>query len=351
VEACVTHVAIIGAGPAGLAAAAGLARRGVAYTLLERGAEPFAALREIDPEMQLLSPRRLSRLRGLRLASARGYASFRELASALDRYAADHALTVRTGVQVTAVERDRDGFVIRTSASEAIAATHVINATGLAGSPRLPDDFDPARYGPRWAHSLHVRREQITAARELVVVGAGASAAHVLAQWLAAPHENGRAYIAVRSPIRVMRSSLLGIDMHYWLRPFEYLPGRRFGPKLAPRDPMWGKAIVRALARGDLEQIDLVSYGAGEVVLRDGRTLAPDLLVLATGFVHDTHHLGDLVDRDRDGWPIARRCESVRTPGLYVLGARFAHNLASPHLRGIARDAELVARRIARSAA
>jgi putative flavoprotein involved in K+ transport len=285
----------------------------------------------------------------MRFEDERGYATFRELSSALDRYAAEHELHVRTGAQVIAVERERDGFVVRTAAGDAIAASHVISATGLAGSPRLPEGFEATRYRARWMHSLDVRREHVEAARDLLVVGAGASAAHVLEQWLAVPRSEGRARIAVRSPIRAMRSSLLGIDMHYWLRPIEYLPGRRFGPKLSPRDPMWGKAIVRALARGALEQVEVERYGEREVVLRDGRTLAPDLLVLATGFTHDTRHLAELVEHDRDGWPIARRCESVRTPGLFVLGARYARNLASPYLRGIARDAEHVAERIARS--
>jgi hypothetical protein len=70
--------------------------------------------------------------------------------------------------------------------------------------------------------------------------------------------------------------------------------------------------------------------------------------VFATGFRHDTRHLGDLIERDAAEWPIVRRNESVRTPGVFVLGARYARNLASPFLRGIANDAEYVAARIAR---
>jgi NADPH-dependent 2,4-dienoyl-CoA reductase/sulfur reductase-like enzyme len=111
---------------------------------------------------------------------------------------------------------------------------------------------------------------------------------------------------------------------------------------------MWGKDILRAIRRGEIAAVKVARYQATSVVLADGTTIEPDLVVFATGFRHDTGHLGELIERDAQGWPIARRCESRCTPGVYVLGARYARNLASPYIRGIARDAELVAARIAR---
>src|SRR5207249_1815975 len=64
------HVVILGAGPAGLAAAVCLQRRGISYTVLERGVAPAAGLRRIDPEMEILSPTRLSLLPGMRRHAA-----------------------------------------------------------------------------------------------------------------------------------------------------------------------------------------------------------------------------------------------------------------------------------------
>ena len=60
------RVVIIGAGPAGLAAAVCLQHHGISYAVLERGAGPAEALRKIDPEMEILSPTRLSLLPGMR---------------------------------------------------------------------------------------------------------------------------------------------------------------------------------------------------------------------------------------------------------------------------------------------
>ena len=71
-----------------------------------------------------------------------------------------------------------------------------------------------------------------------------------------------------------------------------------------------------------------------------GRTIEPDLIVFATGFYHDTRHLGDLIERDAGDWPIARRCESRRTPGMYVLGLPFTRRRRSNLLAGVGPDAE-----------
>lgn len=343
-----THVVIIGAGPAGLAAAAGLARRKVGYSLLERGTQAAAAARTIDPDMALFSPTRLSKLRGMVLAPAGRTPTFRELVAALDRFREDHAIEVATGHAVTGVERAAGGFVVHTQAGKTFPASHVISATGIAGSPRFPDDVDrDALYIPA-LHAIAVRKSHVAASRRLLVVGAGASAAEVLGHWLAVRKPDDRAWIAARSQIRAMPSSLLGIDLHYWVRPLEYLPGRPFGPALSPKDAMWGQDILHAIRRGDIAAVKVARYQATSIALADGTTIEPDLVVFATGFHHDTRHLGDLIERDEQGWPIARRCESRRTPGVYVLGSRFARNLASPYLRGIARDAEVVAERIAR---
>jgi putative flavoprotein involved in K+ transport len=344
------HAVIIGAGPAGLAAAAGLARRGVTYTLLERGAAPVAALRAVDPDMELFSPARLSRLRGMELPHAGRYPTFRELVAALDRFVVRHEIAVQTGRTVIAVERDaggggrRGGFVVRTDAGE-LRASHVINATGIAGAPRLPDGIAGLRL--LWKHSLHVRRPDIEAARRLLVVGAGASAADVLKQWLAVRRPGDRAWIAARSSIRALPSAVLGVDFHYWLWAIEHLPGRWLAP---PRDPIWGLEVPRAIRCGAIERIQVAHYGEAAVELAGGAAIEPDLIVFATGFHHDTRHLGGLIERDAAGWPIARACESRRAAGVFVLGARYGRSIASPTLRGIARDAEAVCARIAAGA-
>lgn len=91
----------------------------------------------------------------------------------------------------------------------------------------------------------------------------------------------------------------------------------------------------------------MASYEGDSVVLTDSRRLQPDLVVFATGFRYETQQLDALLEFDPDGRPCVRNCESTRARGLYLLGYRFGRTFASPYLRGIARDAEYVANRIA----
>ncbi len=332
-----TRVAIIGAGPAGLATAACLARRGVAYTLLERGGVIASALRKVDPEMALFSPARLSRLPEMDFATPAAYPTFRELIAALEQYRDRHGIAPVT-CDVTAVERVTGGFVVRGRGGD-FEASHVVDATGILSAPRVPEVTTQLR----WMHSLDVRRAHVEGARRLLVVGAGASAAEVLEHWLAVRRPDDRAWIGVRSKIRAMPQRVLGIDLHYWLWLPEHLPGRPFGPVLAGADPMWGSSVPRAIRRGEIAQVEIARYAATSVELAGGAAIEPDLVVFATGFHHARPHLGELVEDDRHGWPIARRCQSRRTPGLFLVGARYARSLASPTLRGIARDAAYVA--------
>ena len=348
-----SHVVIIGAGPAGLASAACLARRGIAYTLLERGDAPAAGLRRVDPAMRLFSPARLSRLPGMDTAwLGATYPTFGQFVAALDRYREVLSLVVTTDTQVTAIERDADGFAVRCTTggrANTVRGTHVINATGIVSAPRLPDDLPPDMNGPvRVMHSLDVRAEHVAAARRLLVVGGGASAADVLSNWLRVRQPDDRAWISLRSPLKAVPSHLFGLDLHYvtWLP--EHLPARPLGPRLVARDTMFGLTVPRAIRAGMIQRVGGVArYAPDGVAIIGGETLQPDLLVLATGFHPVTAHLGALADVDAGGWPIAHRCRSPREPRLAFVGARFARTFASPYIRGIARDAAYVARRIA----
>ena len=88
-------------------------------------------------------------------------------------------------------------------------------------------------------------------------------------------------------------------------------------------------------------------YQNGTVEFKDGRSVQPDLIVFAIGFSYASEHLRNVVDLDGDGRPLVKKCESTRSPGVFMLGFRFGRTFASPYLRGIARDAEYVADRIA----
>jgi NAD(P)H-nitrite reductase large subunit len=113
---------------------------------------------------------------------------------------------------------------------------------------------------------------------------------------------------------------------------------------------MTSRKVKPAIKEGLVTCVGNVSvYEDDKVVFADGNRLKPDLVIFATGFRYATEHLGGLLKYDSDGLPILRNCESESTPGLFLLGYKFGKSFASPFIRGIARDAKYIAKRIAKA--
>lgn len=349
------RVVIVGGGPAGLAAGVCLARHRVDFTILERGAAPAAALARVDPEMWLLSPTRLSRLPGMESdPGASEYVSFHTFGEMLERYRRRHDIGVTTNATATRVSYLAGRFTVHYKAADGaertMAATEVIGATGTITNPTLPESFRTEACSFPWKHSLDVRAEDLARARRLVVVGGRASAAEVLDRWLEVRSPNARAWLSLRSPLRMIVNPILGLDIHYLVWLPEQLPVRLLGWRVGRLgEPMNARHVFPAIRRGLITRVPgVVEYRGDSVTLQDGQRLEPDLVVFATGFRYDTGYLRELLDYDPDGRPRTRNCESTQTAGLYLLGLRYGRTFASPYIRGIGRDAEFVARRIAR---
>jgi len=346
-------VIIIGAGPAGLAAAETLAKRNVDYVILEKGSAVASALRRVDPEMRLLSPKGLSLMPDMSPEpDTPTYLPFSVLVHELERYQQQHELKVRFDCTVLSIRKEARGFAVRYRAGDGeqheLRGSHVINATGIISQPRLPDNFhlEPCH----WRHSIDVRTEHLANSRRLLVVGGGASAAEVFENWLRVRREGDRAWLSLRSKLHAIPHWFFGIDVHYFAWLPEQIPTRLFGWRAGRlTEPMTGRAVVRAIREGLIKRMPGVrSYKDGVVEFVNGEQIEPDLIVFATGFSYAVEHLKEVVDLDPDGRPLVRNCESTRTPGVFLLGYRFGRTFASPYLRGIARDAKFVAERIAK---
>ncbi len=136
-------VVIVGAGAAGLATAASLARRGIRPVVLDRGARVGQSWAERYDRLHLHTARVQSQLPGLRIPRAAGpWVSRDDFVAYLQRYAAHHRIDVRFGVTVDAVRPVPEGHRVAGTDGGAeldVTARHVVLATGLNRVPRFPD--------------------------------------------------------------------------------------------------------------------------------------------------------------------------------------------------------------------
>ena len=103
---------VVGGGPAGLAAAAQLQRRGFQPIVLERSPGVGASWRTRYDTLRLNTVRWMSGLPGTPIPRSAGrWPSRADFVRYLERYA--ERLDVRTGIAVARVERHEDAYVLR----------------------------------------------------------------------------------------------------------------------------------------------------------------------------------------------------------------------------------------------
>jgi putative flavoprotein involved in K+ transport len=343
-------VLIVGAGPSGLATAASLQSEGIAYELVDLHGAAGGAYARAYGAMELASPARFNALPGLALAHRGEYMTVAEYASYLSGYAAHHRIGVRRE-RVRHIDRGRAEFSASFEGREAPSEYRcVVVATGMFDFPRMPEipGLDatsmPVMHVARWPGAEAFR------GRRLLIAGAATSAVEIAEECAG----NGIAVTMAARRRRVKRlpQRVLGRDIHDYLSKLEGLPrfvmrsycaGRESLPASARRfGEMRRKGLIdvrHAIARIDGQNVFFV----------DGGEAPFDALVCATGYRYPVDFLpGDVARAPLSGQPLADAGESCSWPGLYVVGMPCSRSLASPFLRGIARDAPAVARRIVR---
>ncbi len=134
---------VLGAGPAGLAAAAELKRVGIPVVVLDKADRVGSSWAGHYDRLHLHTSRGLSGLPGYRIPRRFGRWVARDgVLAYLAEYADLHGLDVRLGVTATSVERGVDEWRIAYEGAEGtgtIAADIVVVATGYNHTAKLPD--------------------------------------------------------------------------------------------------------------------------------------------------------------------------------------------------------------------
>jgi putative flavoprotein involved in K+ transport len=359
----VDDVVIVGAGPAGLAAAATLRSHGIGATIIERGrvGEPW---RTRYDRLHLHTIRSLSHLPGYRIPRDFGrWVARDQFVQYLEQYAAHHCLEPRFGVEVTRIDRDNGHWSLHTTAGT-LASRTVVVATGYTRLPQLPRW--PGTFDGSMVHSVEYHNPRPYRDQDVLVVGAGNSGTEIavdLAEGGAA-----RVRIAIRTPPNILRRDVKGVPTQLLGIAFRRLPPRVLDVLIAglrrttvpdlsayglPRRsapfsqfqrtgtvPIFDVGFIDAVRSGAIEVVPGVNAldGSG-VVLADGSRVFPDAVIAATGYRPGLEPLvGHLTAIGEHGIPSSQF-------GLHFIGMRLP---VSGFLHEVSMDARQLARDVAR---
>ncbi|WP_196804498.1 NAD(P)/FAD-dependent oxidoreductase [Cellulomonas sp. URHD0024] len=358
-------VLVVGGGPAGLAAAAALHRRGIPALVLERSDAVAASWRRHYDRLHLHTTRHLSRLGGMPIPRRYGrWVARDDVVTYLEEYAQHHHLRVRTGVEVTRISQDDDGRWLLDTSAGVMSAPEVVVATGYNHTP-VPPAW-PGVFEGEVVHASTYRNAGPYVGRDVLVVGVGNTGAEIAVDLT----EGGasRVRLAVRTAPHIVRRSNFGwpaqgtgiLVRHMPVRVIDLvasLIARVEVPDLSsyglPRPttgllsrvsegsvPLQDVGLIAAVKAGLVEPVAAVtSFDGSDVVLADGARVTPDVVLLATGYRRGLEPLvGDLGVLDERGVP------ERSVPGLYFTG------FTNP-ISGMFRELRLDARKIARAVA
>ncbi|MGH8829230.1 MAG: flavin-containing monooxygenase, partial [Jiangellaceae bacterium] len=273
-----------------------------------------------------------------------------DVAAYMSAYASRFGLSIRTGVQVTRLTRNGDGFVI-SAGDQRYETDHVVVATGACRTPRIPEfaaDLDPSIVQ---LHSSAYRNPGQLRDGDVLLVGAGNSGAEI-AYELSRTH---RCLLAGRdtghipfkhggASTRIVFPVVRFVGLHVLNRRTPI--GRKLAEKLnAHGDPLI-RIRPKELAAARVERVPRVGgVRDGLPMLADGRVLDVANVVWCTGYRSDFRWI-DLPIFDAVGEPRHDRGVVGEAPGLYFVGLVFQYAEASEVLPGVGRDAEYVAQHL-----
>jgi cation diffusion facilitator CzcD-associated flavoprotein CzcO len=368
------HVVVVGAGPAGVAAALALKDAGLSAVVLDRADRVASSWRSRYDSLRLNTWRPFSHLPGR--PYPKGTPTFPrrdQLIAHVERHAGEDGMELRLGTSVERVDRGDGGWVVHTSRGE-LRAPQVIVATGLDQAPIVPDWPGRETFEGELLHSSEYRNPAPFEGRRVLVVGPGSSGieiAHELTEGGAAT-----VWLAVRTPpnllLRQGPGPVPGDLIGTWLW---HLPTAvadriaRFGSRMdlgdlteygLPRPATGVFEDVRTRGKVpaivDAAAIDAIKEGRIEVVaavtalnrtgvaLADGARVDPEAVICATGYRPGlaplVGHLGVL---DEGGMP------KVIAPRPAAPGLRFGGYVLRPGGIGyMGKQARRTARSIAR---
>jgi putative flavoprotein involved in K+ transport len=277
------------------------------------------------------------------------------MADYLESYATRFALPVRTGARVDRLSRNGDGYLLDVGGRRLESRQVVVAMSSYQRgvTPSFAVQLDPAL---TQLHSVDYRRPSQLPPGDVLLVGAGNSGAEIAIDLARAGRRvwiSGRDVGQVPFPVRsaMVRRLLLPILFRIVFHRVLTLDNP-IGRAVRPRLINGGMPLIRTrsadlVAAGVTRVARVTGVRDGQPVLSDGTVLRVSGVVWCTGFDMGQSWI-DLPVFDGHGEPIQARGVVPGEPGLYFVGPHFLYSASSTMIHGIGRDAQRVARRIAK---
>jgi putative flavoprotein involved in K+ transport len=368
--------AVIGAGPAGLATAAMLRKRGVDVVTIDRAEGVGSSWRGHYDRLHLHTVRWLSHLPGMRIPRENGRWVHRDdVIAYLERYAAYHQLELMLGTEVTGLSRADGTWTLETSAGP-VEAANVVVATGYNHTPFMPEYPGRDGFEGELLHASQYRNAEPYRGRDVLVVGSGNTGAEIAVDLV----EGGarRVRLAVRTPPNIVRrqvgvtpNQVLAVGMRRLPPQVVDSIGRvaqrvtvgdltRYGLAKPERGvytrmieddvvPVIDVGLIDAVKKRQVEIVGaLLGFDGPDVILSGRERIRPEAVIVATGYRRGLEPLvGPLGVLDERGKPVVHGAHCPPgAPGLYFTGYT---NPISGMFRELAIDARRIAKAIARS--
>jgi NADPH-dependent 2,4-dienoyl-CoA reductase/sulfur reductase-like enzyme len=360
-----TNVAVIGAGPAGLAVAACLRKAGVDFIVLEKEELVGAAWRRHYKRLHLHTVKRFSSLpfRPFDRSYPR-YVPRAEVVRYLESYAADFDIKPRFGEAVRSVRRDANTWIVE-SESNSFHAESVVIASGMNTDPVMPDFSGRENFKGRALHSAEYVDSAPFRQQRVLVVGMGNTGAEIALDLAEGGAETS---VSVRNGVHMVPRDLFGIPIQVVATAASVLPSRandtlipfildlalgdlaKFGIKRpkqgifeqvakSHRIPVLDVGTAKKISEGAIKVMPGISTVTDDgVVFTNGEKRLFDAIIFATGYRPSyrsflaSDDIAPGLERNNDG------------TGIYFVGF---HVAITGQLREISKEATRVASEIA----
>lgn len=359
-ESSTIDTLVIGAGQAGITLSYHLSKRGLRHLVLDRE-RPFASWHGRWDSFRANTPNWMNQLPGggrYPDNNVDSFASKKEILDYLENYLRLVDPPLDVGAEVIRVSQGQTGRWKVATATRNFDVRNVAVCTGAMSVPHVPALADSIpKVVPQIHSSAYKSPSQIESGRVLLV-GSGSSGTQICRDLC----ENGRfteVHLAAGNA-RVLPRHILGIPIHrflHWFGLFDVRTRSLLGRVMFSTLESGGDPVIRPGPKELAREYEVKLHGklignvGDRLSFADGSTeVFDDLTILwCTGFRGEfgwiESDLATLRHDDR-GYPIHNRGVAVDAEGLFFVGLRYQHTVASHDFYGVGADAEYIADKI-----